>query len=125
MARRLFHIWRRWTVEALFSRGDKRDVMREGPFHNQRDRPPATTLTKPKPLTRHLQQQSGNHTAERTPVQLLRGLPSGERLTTAYQPLAHHTAGTVAPGGSKRGQGDGGEREEEERMRKRRTAKEM
>lgn len=28
------------------------------------------------------------------PRQLLFRLPSGERLTTAYQPLAHHTAGT-------------------------------
>lgn len=32
----------------------------------------------------------------RSPRQLLLRLPSGEWLTTAYQPLAHHTAGTVA-----------------------------
>lgn len=57
------------------------------------------------------------------PRQLLLRLPSGERLTTAYQPLAHHTAGTVA----QREWGEARDRDEreEELMKEGRMAKEM
>lgn len=54
------------------------------------------------------------------PRQLLLRLPSGERLTTAYQPLAHHTAGTVAQ--RKRGRRRVGKETE---TNKRKMAKEM
>lgn len=47
----------------------------------------------------------------RPPRQLLLRLPSGEKLTTAYQPLAHHTAGTVAQKRGRGGRGGSGEKE--------------
>ncbi|KAI3360572.1 hypothetical protein L3Q82_002440 [Scortum barcoo] len=56
-------------------------------------------------------------------------LPSGERLTTAYQPLAHHTAGTVAQREREVERERERERErderEEELMKGARMAKEM
>ncbi len=54
--------------------------------------------------------------------QLLLRLPSGERLTTAYQPLAHHTAGTVKKERARERETD---EIEEEKVKEERMAKEM